>query len=670
MHPRRLIERVCAPRLRPLPRIPTLPMLALLLALSASGQTPQQGSAAPATQPAQAPPSKPVEAQAVLTYLEQSVEWYRHFSIERRLATQPGDMAFLGDDRQMSQQIVRLSFDFATAEADLQAGQLAAGGAAGTSEQGHAMAQKSAALEKQIKQTQAELKSLRERFEGAKGRARATLEASIAEVQSELDLAEARRDALKGMMDFAGGVGASGKLRAQVEELRHAVPAAAVTAGGAQQGANASSEDNAAGIADQKPRAQGILELSGDLLSRSRKLSALEECIRLTDNLQQGNAALRAPLSSELRELIKRGDALVEEPDSHDPAVLMKQKEELDALTGQYKALVAAAAPLSKQRVLLDLYKKNLANWHDAVRGESNGDWKNLGARLLLLGFALAAMYGLSSLWGRAIVRYVHDVRRQHQFLLIRKVVTWIGAAAVVGASFASELGSLMTFAGLLTAGLALALQNVILSVAGYFFLIGKYGIRVGDRVQISGVSGEVVDIGLVRLHLMELASGDADAPPTGRVVAFSNSVVFQPSGGPFRQIPGTNFLWHEIRLTLAAESNYRAVEERLMGAVESVVQENKEDLERQQKRMEFTLSLHAPRSLEPRSKLRLTQSGLEVVIRYPVPVDKAAETDDRIARALLDAIDRQPKLKLVGTVTPNLQPVAAVPMEAAAARG
>ena len=122
--------------------------------------------------------------------------------------------------------------------------------------------------------------------------------------------------------------------------------------------------------------------------------------------------------------------------------------------------------------------------------------------------------------------------------MLLRRLVMWFLIAIVIAFAFASELGSLATFAGLMTAGIAVALQNVILSVAGYFYLIGKYGVRVGDRVQISGVTGEVVDIGLVRLHLMELATTGTDAQPTGRVVVFSNSVVFQPTVASTSRFP------------------------------------------------------------------------------------------------------------------------------------
>jgi small-conductance mechanosensitive channel len=117
-------------------------------------------------------------------------------------------------------------------------------------------------------------------------------------------------------------------------------------------------------------------------------------------------------------------------------------------------------------------------------------------------------VYGISELWRRAIYRYVTDVRRRYQFLLIRRIVLWFVIAIIIAAAFASELGAVTTFAGLMTAGIAVALQNVILSIAGYFFLIGKYGLRVGDRVQIADVTGDVVDIGLVRMHIMEVTRG------------------------------------------------------------------------------------------------------------------------------------------------------------------
>src|SRR4029079_2108474 len=186
---------------------------------------------------------------------------------------------------------------------------------------------------------------------------------------------------------------------------------------------------------------------------------------------------------------------------------------------------------------------------------------KHLGARLGILLALLAIVFAAAEAWRRGVLRYVQEPRRRYQMLLVRRIVFWALVVAILGFTFATDLGSLATFAGLLTAGLAVAMQSVLVSIVRYFFLIGKYGIRVGDRVQIGSVNGEVIDLGLVRLHLMEL-SGKA---PTGRVVAIANVIVFQASGGIFKQIPGVDLAWHDITLTLPAKADPYAMKEKLL---------------------------------------------------------------------------------------------------------
>jgi small-conductance mechanosensitive channel len=102
--------------------------------------------------------------------------------------------------------------------------------------------------------------------------------------------------------------------------------------------------------------------------------------------------------------------------------------------------------------------------------------------------------------------------------------------------AFAFNLSSLATFLGLVSAGITVALQNVILAVVGYFLLIGKLRMRIGDRVQISGVRGEVINIGLMQFQLQELDT--LTEQPTGRIVSFSNSfVLVSPATGLFKGI-------------------------------------------------------------------------------------------------------------------------------------
>jgi len=478
---------------------------------------------------------------------------------------------------------------------------------------------------------------------------------------------------MQNMVDFVGNLdtngGAAGSLRAEVEELRRAVPAAATpsssqTSSGTQKTPAAPPPDtNAVALTNLPVRRadpSGIFGLGEDLVSLYGKMHSLDESIKLTSALAQTSKSLSALTRDDLRDLAQRGDQLAAQADNSTPSQLVQVKKDLDTVTQQFKQSSSIVLPLGKQTILLNLYKNNLESWRAATKVQFSSELRSLIERLIILAIIISIVMALAAVWRRMIFRYVPDIRRRYQFLLLRRITLWIVIGIIIAFSFASQLGQLATFAGLITAGVALALQNVILSFAGYFFLIGKYGIRVGDRIHIENVTGQVVDLGLIRIHLMELSGAESDAQPTGRIVAFSNAVVFQPGAGFFRQIPDTNFIWHQITLILAPESNYQKVEKRLMDAVNSVFAEYQDAIERQRQHLESSLTTTSVRSFKPQSRLHLTQTGLEVVIRYPLELEKSSEVDDRITRALLDAIDREPKLKLVGTSTPNLQPVPA----------
>ena len=628
--------------------------LLLLLVLMASRPGSAQSSGATDA-------SRSADAQGVISFLNQTIVWYRQLTTEQEIATEPSDVIFLNQNRQLADQVVRLSFDFARADAQLLSAKGNTSTELASSSPGPGRYQSLVAMvakaDQQVKAKQQELAGLRAQLDVASGRRRATLASTVAETQSELDLLQVRRDSLRSMIEFVSGRNVSGlntgSLQAEIEDLARTIPAAATDS----SKITAAQPAPVAAANPRKAEPSGILALLTELFGLRRRVRILDQGMAQTTALANSAKAMRAPLVRALRDLVKRGDALSNQPDSQDAAVLARQKQQLDDLTAQFKQLSGVALPLAKQSILLDLYSRSLANWRDSVHAQYISEVKGLALRLIVLAVILGFVFVLSSIWRKATFRYVQDVRRRYQFLLLRRIVVWSLIAVIVAVAFASELGTLATFAGLLTAGIAVALQNVILSVAGYFFLIGKYGVRVGDRVQIAGVTGEVVEIGLVRMHLMEIGSGSWGTP-TGRMVVFSNSVVFQPTAGLFKQIPGTRFDWHQITLTVAAESDYHQVEERLTGAVNAVFEHYRERMERQRRSMEKSLGPLSANTLHPETRLRLAQGGLEVVIRYPVELDEANKIDDRIAREVLDAINRPPKLKLVGSGTPNIQAV------------
>jgi hypothetical protein len=153
---------------------------------------------------------------------------------------------------------------------------------------------------------------------------------------------------------------------------------------------------------------------------------------------------------------------------------------------------------------------------------------------------------------------------------------------------------------------------------------------------------------------------GDGNSrQPTGRVVVFPNSIVFQSNGNFFKQAPGTNFVWNEFRLTLSPECDYRLAEKRLLEVVEDVYARYRDTVQRQYHELERDLSMkfESPR---PQSRLRLGPNGIELTIRYPADTRYAVQVADEISRRALDAIAKDPALALAMPGTPNLSPLAA----------
>lgn len=598
----------------------------------------------------QSSPTNSVNQREVVQFLRETVDWYHARAVEQQIATNPGDILFVNDDRPVADQVVRLSFEFARASSPIVINDTASSvnSASSTDSRRQALAQAASKLEEQYNKTRIELAGLKQKLDSAPPRRRKAVLSQIGEVQSELAALQVRQEALHNIMQFMGGAAESSGLAPEIEAIERSVPQ--VSESNRESSSNASKEGfvTPTTMSAQRFEPSGIWGILRETINLSGKLKTINNNIRQTDALTERLRQIQAPLQNQLKELAGQSETIMNQPDSQDPAVLAKQKSTLDAVTARYKLVAAAALPLSKEAILLDIYKGNLDNWRAATKSEYAANIKGLLIRLLALGVLLGIVLAIFALWRRAILRYVHDSRRRYQFLLLRRIALWFVISLVVAFGFASQLGSLATFAGLMTAGVAVALQNVILAMVGYFLLIGKFGVRVGDRVQVSGVLGEVVEIGLIRLHIMELAGDGTDAQATGRIVAFSNSIVFQPNAGLFRQVPGASFSWHEISLTFAADSDFHAVTQRLGAALKAALSDYSKDFERQRRQMERNLSFVSIGSLAPEVRLRFTMAGLEAVLRYPVDSSKTAEIDDRVTKEVLGAINQEPKLKLV----------------------
>jgi small-conductance mechanosensitive channel len=615
-------------------------------------------------------PATAITSDAIIHHLSAVISWYRDSTTKVQPPGFASDAIYRGDVRTLAEQAVRLAFDSARATVPIvnaqgqqpttdDDGQPAQGAT-----QSQNLAQFKAKTSAHLADLQAQLDSVNRQLATAQPRARAALQNQRDNLQGQIELNSAILDSVAKLLTFIenGNDTPAEGLQGSIDALARSVPDVFSSLAPTNQKTENKPAAQVAPAASQTQAApsksSGLIGEAGALYTEMTSLREIDQLATETQNLRDIADALRQPLRNAMKATIQQSTALQNQAQaagSNSAAPAANLKPQYDALAARFKSLSAALVPLSQEVVVLDQSKANLLEWRRSITRQSGYALRALLLHVGTIVIALGLVLVLSEVWRRGTFRYIQDVRRRRQFLTVRRFVVGFLMGIVLILGFVSEFSSLATFAGFVTAGIAVGLQAVLLSIAAYFFLIGRYGIRVGERVSVAGVTGDVVDIGLVRLYIMELAASGGDLYPTGRIAVFSNSVFFQ-AGVPFyKQIPGTDYTWHEVAVPIVAGSNYKSVEEKIMQAVNSVYDGYRKDIERQHTDVERRIDIYM-QAPNPEPQLRFTDKGLEFRVRYPVELRKASSIDDEVTQRVLDVVNGEQDLKAAVSGPPTIR--------------
>jgi small-conductance mechanosensitive channel len=597
-----------------------------------------------------------IDREAILSHLNAIISWYRDSSSKIQSVGLPSDAIYQDTSQNLAQEAVRLAFQSAQAAAVLmnasdQTAAPATPDAPAASSQEQNLAQTLATLKSRIDQNQFKLDALNKQIETAPPSKRQNLSAQRDSLQGEIALDQATEDAVQKLASFVESSEESGVggFAGSVNDLARTVPEVL---------GDANAQKAAAKPAATQPtisKSSGLIGHCLTLYAELRTMHNIDEMANETERVRENAAALRKPMRDTLASTIQRGRVLTTQTPPSDPAQAKAAQQELRSLSGQFKRLANVVIPLSQEMMVLDQSRSNFLNWRNSIARESKDALRSVVSSAVAILLALGIVWILSEVWRRWTFRYIHDLRRRRQFMLLRRFVMGFLIAAVLTLGVVSDFSSLATFAGFATAGIAVGLQAVLLSVAAYFFVIGRYGIRIGDRVSIAGVTGDVIDVSPVRFYLMELAGSDVNLFPTGRIVVFSNSVLFQATTPLYKQIPGTEYTWHEVVLQFVAGADFQLVEDKLLAAVNSVYDKYKKDIEQQHNELERRIEIQL-KPPTPQAKLHYADSGLEFLVRYPTELRTAPDIDEQIIKAVLDAIEKSPNLKAAVTGWPRIR--------------
>lgn len=261
-----------------------------------------------------------------------------------------------------------------------------------------------------------------------------------------------------------------------------------------------------------------------------------------------------------------------------------------------------------------------------------------LTGKLVALAVGIIVILIVMRLARRGVGRYVQDNSVRYR---ARKLVGFFGYLAIAifaTVVFSDRLGGLTVAFGVAGAGVAFALQEVIASVAGWASITFGRIFKVGDRVQLGGIKGDVIDIEILRTTLMQIGEWVAGDQYNGRIVRVSNSFVFkEPVFNYSGEFP---FLWDEIRIPIKYGSDYAMARELIERVAEEVVGEYARSAE--QAWVPITRRyVVEPASVHPRVTLSADQNWVELTLRYVVDYKARRGTKDRLFTRILEEIDR-----------------------------
>jgi small-conductance mechanosensitive channel len=336
-------------------------------------------------------------------------------------------------------------------------------------------------------------------------------------------------------------------------------------------------------------------------------------------------------------------------------AVLQQQH---DAIESKEQTNGSSSAGNSDESVITSLKRMsskqtNLADLDKRIQDEQElsdvyGNWLALvqwHQRMAVHGMILSGLFILvivlvAYLLSRLVDRYFGDVTADRKRLrTLRMIVRFAVQAIAVLLVFLVVIGTpsqMPTIIGLAGAGLTVALKDFIVAFFGWFALMGRNGLRVGDWVEINGVVGEVVEVGLLRTVLLETGNWTDAGHPTGRKVAFVNSFAIE--GHYFNFSTSGQWLWDELQITVPSSQDPYTVIDAIHKIVDKDTEANARLAEQEWKNA-VTRQRIPSVSAAPAINLRPTGSGVEVHVRYITRANERYATRTRLYQEIVRAM-------------------------------
>lgn len=298
----------------------------------------------------------------------------------------------------------------------------------------------------------------------------------------------------------------------------------------------------------------------------------------------------------------------------------------------EQKSLAGFGKRIDDQKQIADVYAK----WMDVLAAKQRSViHRMLQGLFIILGILLVGVF-FDSWLERLLGKTSLDRRQVETMRTVTRVTLQICAVLFILLVIFGPPSQLGTILGLAGAGLTVALKDFIVGFLGWFVLMGKNGIRLGDWVEINGVTGEVVELGMFHTVLLETGNWTDSGHPTGRRVTFTNSYAIE--GHYFNFSTSGQWMWDELQVVLPAGQDPYPVIDAIQKKVAEATTETSKQAEQEWKHAASSRQMSAL-SAAPAINVKPVIGGVEIAVRYITRANERYQLRAKLYQVAVDLL-------------------------------
>ena len=276
----------------------------------------------------------------------------------------------------------------------------------------------------------------------------------------------------------------------------------------------------------------------------------------------------------------------------------------------------------------------DISQWIQNVTGMS----PEFQARLLYSLAVALLLYILRYFTVKVVKKSTDDIRSIYYWQKSTSYIATILGLLIIGRIWIRGFGSVATYLGILSAGLAVALRETISNIAGWIFILWRRPFEIGDRIQIGEFSGDVIDIRIFEFSILEIGNWVNADQSTGRVIHVPNGLVMKQTLANYSQ--GFQYIWNEVPVLITFESDWRKAKEILLRIAEKHALHLSRAAEQRLKEAAKKYMIYYSK-LTPTVYTSVEDSGVLLTLRYLCEPRKRRDTEQAIWEDVLTEFSR-----------------------------